>query len=62
MEVAMWVAIIIAVLMFAGIGVHELSHKNDTPAEQAIEAILKIEGVDIDFSADDKHVDQPAPE
>lgn len=57
----MWVAIIIAVLMLAGVGVHELSHKNDTPVEQTIEAILKAEGVDIDFSADDKGVDQPAP-
>lgn len=58
----MWVPIIIAVLMLFGAGVHKLSHKNDTPVEQTIEAILKVEGVDIDFSADDKNVGQPKPE
>ncbi len=50
----MLVPIIIAILMVVGVGIHEVTKKDDTPAEQFIEAILRAEGVEYDFSAEDK--------
>lgn len=50
----MWIPILIVVLIVGGIGVRSYTKKNDTPAEQIIEAVLKQNGVDIDFSAESK--------
>lgn len=49
--------IIIIAAMFVGAGAYLISKKNDSPAEQAAEAVLKTQGVDIDFSPDDCGVD-----
>lgn len=50
----MWIPLIIAVLLIAGVGVHKYTHEVDSPLEQIVEAGLKAEGVTIDFSADEK--------
>lgn len=57
----MLVPIIIAILMVLGVGIHEVSKKNDTAPEQLIEAVLRSQGVEYDFSADDKAVPEAAP-
>lgn len=49
--------IIIVASLCAGFLAYKLSGKNDTPIEQAAEAVLKTEGIDIDFSPDDKVVE-----
>ncbi len=54
----MWTAIIIGVLLFAGAITHKTTGKNDSGGEQFIETILQVEGVNIDFSADDKAKEQ----
>ena len=56
----MWVPILIAVLMLVGAGVHRYTHQNDSAVEQVVEEVLKVEGVDIDFSAADKAA-EPKP-
>lgn len=50
----MWATIGIIVLLCLGLGISHFSDKDDSPAEQAVEAMLKTQGVDIDFSPDDK--------
>ena len=45
--------IIIAAALAAGFLAYHISGKNDTPVEQAAEAALKTQGIDIDFSPDD---------
>lgn len=39
--------------VLAGSAAYFISKKNDSPVEQAAEAILKTEGIDIDFSPED---------
>ena len=46
------VIIIISALVI-GYSAYQLSGKNDTPTEQAAEAVLRQNGIDIDFSPDD---------
>ena len=46
--------IIIGAALCAGFLAYTISKKNDTPIEQAAEAVLKTQGVDIDFSPDDE--------
>ena len=46
-------AIIVVVAMIIGIATYFISKKNDTIVEQVAEAILKTQGIDIDFSPDD---------
>ncbi len=43
--------LIIAGLLIVGAAVHYFSGKPDTCAEEFVEQVLRIEGVDIDFSA-----------
>lgn len=50
----MWIPLIIVVLLVAGVGVHKYTNKIDSPAEQLIEAGLRAEGVEMDFSRDEK--------
>ena len=45
-------AIIVVVAMIIGIATYFISKKNDTIVEQVAEAILKTQGIDIDFSPD----------
>lgn len=45
-------AIIVVVAMIVGIATYFISKKNDTLVEQVAEAILKTQGIDIDFSPD----------
>ena len=45
-------AIIVVVAMIIGIATSFISKKNDTLVEQVAEAILKTQGIDIDFSPD----------
>ena len=49
-----WYSIaIISVIIIAtvvGIGSYVLTQKNDSPIEQAAEAVLRTQGIDIDFS------------
>lgn len=45
--------IIIASLIVGALAL-VLSKKNDSPVEQAAEAILKTQGIDIDFSIEDE--------
>jgi len=47
------VLVIIGALV-VGSAAYFISKKNDSPAEQAAEAVLKTQGVDIDFSPDDE--------
>lgn len=49
--------IIIVASLCAGFLAYTISKKNDTPVEQAAEAVLKTQGVDIDFSPDDCDLD-----
>ena len=46
-------AIIVVVAMIIGIATYFISKKNDTIVEQVAEAILKTQGIDIDFSPND---------
>ena len=50
-------AIIVVVAMIIGIATYFISKKNDTLVEQVAEAILKTQGIDIDFSPDDYSLD-----
>lgn len=43
--------IIIAVLLITGVAVHHYAGVPDTCAEEFVEEVLRIEGVNIDFSA-----------
>lgn len=45
--------LIISFLLMLGLFAHIISKKNDSPLEQAAEAILEAQGIDIDFSPDD---------
>jgi len=45
--------IVIMAAMLVGSAAYFISKKNDSPAEQAAEAVLRTQGVDIDFSPDD---------
>lgn len=47
-------ALIIVIAIVVGVGAHFFSQKNDSPAEQAAEQVLKSKGIDIDFSAESK--------
>lgn len=47
------VLVIIGALV-VGSAAYFISKKNDSPIEQAAEAVLKTQGVDIDFSPDDE--------
>lgn len=55
-------AIAIAVAIVTGIGAHFITKQNDTPVEQAAEAVLRAKGIEIDFSPDDKDEQQEASE
>lgn len=46
--------ILIASALCIGFLAFQFSKKNDSPVEQAAEAVLKTQGVDIDFSPDDE--------
>lgn len=48
------VPIIIAVAILVGLGAHFFTKENDSPVEQLAEKVLHMEGVDVDFSAEDK--------
>lgn len=50
----MWAAILAAVLLILGVGVHEYAKTPDSPAEQIVEGLLKADGIEMDFSAEDK--------
>lgn len=50
----MVVAICVAVAFVIGVIAHQVSGKVDSPAEQLAETVLGIEGINIDFSADEK--------
>jgi sugar/nucleoside kinase (ribokinase family) len=45
--------IVIIAALCVGSAAYFITKKNDSPIEQAAEAVLKTEGVDIDFSPDD---------
>lgn len=45
--------IVIIGAMLVGGAAYFISKKNDSPVEQAAEAVLKTQGVNIDFSPDD---------
>lgn len=45
--------LVIAGAIAVGVGAYFVSNKNDSPVEQAAEAVLHTQGVDIDFSPDD---------
>ena len=45
--------IIIMAAMLLGGAAYFVSKKNDSPVEQAAEAVLRTQGVDIDFSPDE---------
>ena len=50
----MWIhAVVMAVLLMLGAGVHYFSKESDSPAEQLIEKLLKADGIEIDFSSPD---------
>ncbi len=51
-------AIVIAVAIIVGAGAHYFSGKDDSPIEQVSEQILKTKGIDIDFSADAKRLEE----
>jgi hypothetical protein len=46
--------ILIATALCAGFLAYKLTKVNDSPVEQAAEAVLRTEGIDIDFSPDDQ--------
>ena len=46
--------ILIASALCMGFLAYQISKKNDSPVEQAAEAVLKTQGVDVDFSPDDE--------
>jgi hypothetical protein len=46
--------LLIGIAFVAGFGALMLSKKPDSPVEQAAEAVLKTQGIDIDFSQDDE--------
>lgn len=46
--------IVIIAALCVGSAAFFISKKNDSPVEQAAEAVLKTQGVDIDFSPDDE--------
>lgn len=50
----MFQILLIGVCLIAGVVIHHFSGKDDSPAEQMIEEVLNLEGVNVDFSADDK--------
>jgi len=50
----MFEALIIVLAVCVGVGAHYYSTKNDSPAEQLAEHVLRAKGVDVDFSAEDK--------
>ena len=45
--------VIILVAMITGISAYLITQKNDSPIEQATEAVLRTQGIDIDFSPND---------
>ncbi len=50
----MWAKIVVMIIaLLFGLCAHVITRKNDSAIEQAAEAILKSEGIDIDFSPDD---------
>lgn len=51
--IMIYLAIIIAGFL-VGLGAYTITKKNDSPVEQAAEAVLKSQGIDIDFSPDDE--------
>lgn len=54
--------ILIAALLIVGSAVHYFAGKPDTCAEEFVEQVLRIEGVDIDFSAYEKKTAKEAAE
>ena len=46
-------AMIVLAAMLVGGSAYLITKKNDSPIEQAAEAILKSQGIDMDFSPDD---------
>ena len=54
------IALVIIVACFAVGTVYMVKSKQiDAPAEQAAEAILKAKGIDVDFSSEKKHSNNP---
>lgn len=49
--------IVIIAALCVGSAAYFISKKNDSAVEQAAEAVLKTQGVDIDFSPDDSDND-----
>lgn len=45
--------LVVSFFILLGLFAHIISKKNDGPIEQIAEAILKAEGIDIDFSDDE---------
>ena len=45
--------VIILVAMISGITAYLITQKNDSTIEQATEAVLRTQGIDIDFSPND---------
>lgn len=54
----MWIPILMAILLLSGVGVHKYMGKNDSIPEQMIERVLKVEGINIDFSEESKGKEQ----
>lgn len=52
-------AIVVTCLIIGGLAVI-ITKKPDSPVEQAAEAVLHVEGIDIDFSAGSKNVQKPS--
>ena len=50
----MWPIVIVVVALTLGIGSKFMFKKPDNPIEQASEAVLRSQGIDIDFSAAQK--------
>jgi len=44
---------IVIIAAAAGFGAYLISQKNDSPVEQAAEAVLRTQGVDVDLSPND---------
>jgi len=45
--------VIVLITMISGFGAYLITQKNDSPIEQATEAVLRTQGIDIDFSPND---------
>jgi len=62
MSIVTWniVAVIVAVVI--GLSAPVLLKKNDTLPEEAAEAFLRMEGIDIEFSPDEEEDDDDDPE